>query len=144
VRAAFTKTDLIRKVSAVTGITRKEGEIVTETILATIVRGLRAGDKVEVRSFGSWRTRQRGARIGRNPKTGARVEVPAKSIPYFTPSKELKDCLAEVGGPRHTKSVGHHGTEERFRGDAGLRGGQVRVDQLTEQVPNHWSARVEP
>jgi integration host factor subunit beta len=99
-RAALTKTDLIRKVSAVTGITLKEGEIVTETILDTIVRGLRAGDKVEVRGFGSWRTRQRGARIGRNPKTGARVEVPAKNIPYFTPGKELKDGLAELAARR--------------------------------------------
>jgi len=99
-RAALTKTDLIRKVSAGTGITLKEGGLVMETTLDTIVRGLRAGDKVEVRGFGSWRTRQRGARIGRNPKTGARVEVPAKNIPYFTPGKELKDGLAELATRR--------------------------------------------
>jgi integration host factor subunit beta len=54
---------------------------------------LRAGDKIEIRGFGSFRTRQRQPRIGRNPKTGARVEVPAKKIPYFKPSKELKDVV---------------------------------------------------
>jgi integration host factor subunit beta len=95
-KAALTKTDLIRKVSAETGITLKDGGVVMETILDTIVRGLRAGDKVEVRGFGSWRTRQRGARLGRNPKTGTRVEVPAKNITYFTPGKELKDGMAEL------------------------------------------------
>ena len=60
-------------------------------------RSLRAGDKIEIRGFGSFRTRQRQPRVGRNPKTGARVDVPAKRIPYFKPSKELKD-LVNGGG----------------------------------------------
>ncbi|MBM3775909.1 MAG: integration host factor subunit beta, partial [Acidobacteria bacterium] len=47
----------------------------------------------EIRGFGSFRTRQREPRVGRNPKTGARVDVPAKKIPYFKPSKELKDVV---------------------------------------------------
>jgi len=54
---------------------------------------LRAGDKIEIRGFGSFRTRQRKARMGRNPKTGEKVEVPAKKIPFFKPSKELKDFV---------------------------------------------------
>ena len=57
------------------------------------MKSLRTGDKIEIRGFGSFRTRQRQPRIGRNPKTGARVEVPAKKIPYFKPSKELKDVV---------------------------------------------------
>jgi integration host factor subunit beta len=64
-----------------------------EVIFDSIVRSLRTGDKIEIRGFGSFRTRQRQPRIGRNPKTGARVEVPAKKIPYFKPSKELKDVV---------------------------------------------------
>jgi len=64
-----------------------------ETIFDSVVRSLRAGDKIEIRGFGSFRTRQRRPRVGRNPKTGARVEVPAKKIPYFKPSKELKDLI---------------------------------------------------
>jgi integration host factor subunit beta len=61
------------------------------------VKSLRTGDKIEIRGFGSFRTRQRQPRIGRNPKTGARVEVPAKKIPYFKPSKELKDVVNNSG-----------------------------------------------
>ena len=64
-----------------------------ETIFDSVVRSLRSGDKIEIRGFGSFRTRQRKPRVGRNPKTGARVEVPAKKIPYFKPSKELKDVI---------------------------------------------------
>jgi integration host factor subunit beta len=58
-----------------------------------VVRSLRVGDKIEIRGFGSFRTRQRKPRVGRNPKTGDRVEVPAKKIPFFKPSKELKDLV---------------------------------------------------
>jgi len=95
-RPVFTKMDLIKKVSAAVDITHKEAEVVIETILDTIVRTLRGGDKAEIRRFGSFRTRPRQARIARNPKTGARVEVPAKKVPYFIPSKELKAGLAEL------------------------------------------------
>jgi integration host factor subunit beta len=63
------------------------------------VKTLKAGDKIEIRGFGSFRTRQRNPRIGRNPKTGARVDVPAKKIPYFKPSKELKDLVNTVVPP---------------------------------------------
>jgi integration host factor subunit beta len=61
-----------------------------------IVKALRGGDKIEIRGFGSFRTRQRQPRIGRNPKTGTRVEVPAKKIPFFKPSKELKDLVNDA------------------------------------------------
>ena len=64
-----------------------------EAIFDSVVKSLRGGDKIEIRGFGSFRTRQRQPRVGRNPKTGARVEVPAKRIPYFKPSKELKDLV---------------------------------------------------
>ena len=63
-----------------------------------MVKALRTGDKIEIRGFGSFRTRQRQSRVGRNPKTGARVEVPAKRIPYFKPSKELKDLVNNGAG----------------------------------------------
>ena len=89
----MTKADLIEEVSRVVEMTRKESEVIVEAIFDSIVRSLRTGDKIEIRGFGSFRTRQRQPRIGRNPKTGARVEVPAKKIPYFKPSKELKDVV---------------------------------------------------
>ena len=89
----MTKADLIEEVSRLAELTRKDSEIIVETIFDSVVRSLRSGDKIEIRGFGSFRTRQRKPRVGRNPKTGARVEVPAKKIPYFKPSKELKDVI---------------------------------------------------
>ena len=68
-------------------------EEIVNTVFATIVESLRTGRKIELRGFGSFRIRDRGARIGRNPKTGERVEVPPKRIPYFKPGKELKEQL---------------------------------------------------
>jgi len=89
----MTKADLIDEVSRIADLTRKDSEVIVESIFDSVVRSLRAGDKIEIRGFGSFRTRQRKPRVGRNPKTGDRVEVPAKKIPYFKPSKELKDIV---------------------------------------------------
>ena len=103
----MTKADLIEEVSRVVEMTRKDSEVIVEAIFDSVVRSLRGGDKIEIRGFGSFRTRQRQARIGRNPKTGERVEVPAKRIPYFKPSKELKDLVNHEGG----ETLGVVGTE---------------------------------
>jgi len=89
----MTKADLIDEVSRLAELTRKDSEVIVETIFDSVVRSLRAGDKIEIRGFGSFRTRQRKPRMGRNPKTGEKVEVPAKKIPFFKPSKELKDLV---------------------------------------------------
>ncbi len=89
----MTKADLIEQVAQLVEVTRKDSEVIVETIFDSVVRALRAGDKIEIRGFGSFRTRKRQGRVGRNPKTGARVEVPAKTIPFFKPSKELKDLV---------------------------------------------------
>ena len=94
-RGAMTKADLIDEVSRLAELTRKDSEVIVETIFDSVVRSLRAGDKIEIRGFGSFRTRQRKPRMGRNPKTGEKVEVPAKKIPFFKPSKELKDLVNE-------------------------------------------------
>lgn len=91
----MTKADLIEEVARVVEFTRKESEIIVEAIFDSVVNALRQDDKIEIRGFGSFRTRQRESRIGRNPKTGARVDVPAKRVPYFKPSKELKDLVNE-------------------------------------------------
>ena len=95
-RGAMTKADLIDEVSRLAELTRKDSEVIVETIFDSVVRSLRAGDKIEIRGFGSFRTRQRQPRVGRNPKTGERVDVPAKKIPFFKPSKELKDLVNEA------------------------------------------------
>jgi len=92
-KRTMTKADLIDEVSRLAELTRKDSEVIVETIFDSVVRSLRAGDKIEIRGFGSFRTRQRKPRMGRNPKTGEKVEVPAKKIPFFKPSKELKDLV---------------------------------------------------
>ena len=89
----MTKADLIEKVSRAAGMSRKDSEGIIETIFESIVQALRSSDKLEVRGFGSFRTRERKSRVGRNPKTGERVEVPPKRVPYFKPSKALKDLI---------------------------------------------------
>ncbi len=89
--STVTKADLVEEVTRVTELPRKESEAVVETIFESIITALQGDDKIEIRGFGSFRTRQRRGRTGRNPKTGAKVEVPPKKIPYFKPSKELKD-----------------------------------------------------
>ena len=71
----------------------KESDAVVSAIFDSVVRALPSGDKVEIRGFGSFGTRQRRGRIGRNPKTGAKVDVPPKRIPFFKPSKELRKLV---------------------------------------------------
>jgi integration host factor subunit beta len=89
----MTKADLVDEISRAIAATRKDAESIVETVFESIVKALQGDDKVEIRGFGSFRTRKRQGRVGRNPKTGARVEVPAKTIPFFKPSKELKDLV---------------------------------------------------
>ncbi len=89
----MTRADLIDDISRAVEMSRKDSEVIVESVFESIVKSLRSGDKIEIRGFGSFRTRQRKSRTGRNPKTGARVEVPGKKIPYFKPSKELKDIV---------------------------------------------------
>ena|SRR5438270_8201775 len=101
----MTKADLIEEVSKIVELTRKDSEVVVETIFDSIVRSLRTGDKIEIRGFGSFRTRERKSRVGRNPKTGEKVEVPAKKIPFFKPSKELKDVVNHGGASSASPSA---------------------------------------
>ncbi len=94
----MTKVDLTDRVTALGDLTRRDSEVIVETMFDAIVGALKAGDKVEIRGFGSFRTRQRNSRTGRNPKTGAAVSVPAKRVPFFKPSKELRELLGDHGG----------------------------------------------
>jgi len=95
--STLTKADLIEEVLRVTDLPRRESETAVETVFESIIQALQSGDKIEIRGFGSFRTRSRRGRVGRNPKTGAQVEVPAKKIPFFKPSKELKDFVNGSG-----------------------------------------------
>ncbi len=100
----MTKADLVDQIIALGDLTRRDGEIIVETLFDSVIGALKANDKVEVRGFGSFRTRQRKPRTGRNPKTGDSVAVPAKRVPFFKPSKELRD-LVNPGEAKSTKTA---------------------------------------
>src|SRR5512143_784267 len=110
----MTKAELIEEVSRVVEMTRKDSEVIVETIFDSIVKALRSGEKIEIRGFGSFRTRQRQPRVGRNPKTGTRVEVPSKRIPYFKPSKELKDLVNGSTGESQAAAPEQGGPEPQM------------------------------
>jgi integration host factor subunit beta len=88
-----TKAELVEEVARVSELTKKHSEIIVNTVFQSIIEALQNDEKIELRGFGSFRIRHRRSRQGRNPKTGDRVDVPAKRIPYFKPGKELKDII---------------------------------------------------
>ena len=89
----MTKAEIIRILSDQVGLTRREAAEVLTVVLDGVVEAIRKGEKVELRGFGSFRTRKRQARAGRNPRTGAKVQVPPKAVPYFKPGKQLRAVL---------------------------------------------------
>jgi integration host factor subunit beta len=89
----MTKAELVEEVSRVSDLTKKHSEVIVDTVFRSIIDALQKGEKIELRGFGSFRLRKREPRKGRNPKTGARVDVPTKRVPYFKPGKELKDLI---------------------------------------------------
>ncbi len=91
-----TKADLVEEVARAAELTKKQAEAVVESVFQGIVASLRAGQKIELRGFGSFKLRQRGARVARNPKkSGVKVHVPPKLVPYFKPGKKLKELINE-------------------------------------------------
>jgi integration host factor subunit beta len=93
----LTRRGLIDEVKMATQSTHADAKAIVEAIFAGLVRALRAGDRAEIRGFGSFGTRLRRGRIGRNPKTGARVSVPPKRVPFFKPGRELKALVLSGG-----------------------------------------------
>jgi len=91
-----TKADLVEEVARAAELTKKQAEAVVESVFQGIISSLRTGQKIELRGFGSFKLRQRGARVARNPKkSGVKVLVPPKLVPYFKPGKKLKELINE-------------------------------------------------
>jgi integration host factor subunit beta len=93
----MTKAELVEEVARSTQLTKRHAEVIVNTVFESIVDSLKDGEKIELRGFGSFRIRERNSRIGRNPKTGDRVDVPSKRVPYFKPGKQLKELLNGSG-----------------------------------------------
>ena len=109
---SMTKAELVEEVSRVSDLTKKHSEVIVDTVFKSIIDALHRGEKIELRGFGSFRLRQREPRKGRNPKTGDKVDVPPKKVPYFKPGKELKDLInraAEEAAASHESGHGNGG-----------------------------------
>ena len=89
----MTKAELVEDVARAAELTKKDAERLVEIVFESIIETLNHGEKIELRGFGSFRVRERGARRGHNPKTGDPVSIPAKRVPYFKPGKELKELI---------------------------------------------------
>ena len=88
------RSELVQKLCGdFPGLTQREIEGVVAALFDSITDQLSKGGRVELRGFGAFSTRNRDARVGRNPRTGASVDVDAKRVPYFKPGKEMRERL---------------------------------------------------
>ena len=110
---SMTKAALVEEVARVADLTKKHSEVIVDTVFRSIIEALHRGEKIELRGFGSFRLRRREPRKGRNPKTGDRVDVPSKRVPYFKPGKELKELInREPETPSPIQSSGSSGVPD--------------------------------
>lgn len=89
----MTKAELVEEVAKASELTKKDAERLVEIVFQSLIETLNKGEKIELRGFGSFRLRERNSRRGRNPKTGAAVDIPAKRVAYFKPGKELREII---------------------------------------------------
>lgn len=87
------KTDLIAKVAELTDFTKKDASKAVDAVFDAITGALKDGDSVQLIGFGSFEVRKRSARKGRNPQTGAEIEIAASNVPAFKPGKAFKDAV---------------------------------------------------
>ncbi len=87
------KTELINAVAETSGLTKKDSEVALNAILDTIQNAMKSGDKVQLVGFGSFEVKERAARTGKNPATGATIEISASKAPAFKAGKALKDAI---------------------------------------------------
>ena len=89
------KAELVSAVAEKTGMSKKDSEKAVNAAFDTITEALAAGDKVQLVGFGAFEVKERGARIGRNPKTKESIKIPASKVPVFKPGKALKDTVSK-------------------------------------------------
>ena len=87
------KLDLVNAISKETGVSKKVADQALATVLDSIKESLKKGEKVSLVGFGTFETRKRAARKGRNPQTGKEMKIAAKTVPAFRPGKALKDTV---------------------------------------------------
>ena len=109
----MTKSELIEFIAAKqTQLSLKDVELAVKTIIEQMAETLAAGERIEIRGFGSFSLHYRAPRIGRNPKTGESVGLPGKHVPHFKPGKELRDRV-NAGLQREQEQGGQEPARER-------------------------------
>ncbi len=92
----MTKSELVEKLAErMEYLTKKDCELIVDTIFDSMKEALKRGEKIEIRGFGSFTIRVRRAKEGRNPKTGEKVFIPEKRVPFFKVGKELREMINE-------------------------------------------------
>ena len=89
------KSELVAAVAAKTGLSKKDGEKAVNAAFEAITEALVKGEKVQLVGFGSFETKERNARVGRNPKTKEEISIPATRVAAFKAGKALKDVVAK-------------------------------------------------
>jgi DNA-binding protein HU-beta len=87
------KQDLVASIAEKAGLTKKDAEKAVNAFVDTVKSSLSSGDKVSLVGFGTFEVRERKARSGRNPQTGAEITIPAGRVPAFKPGKELRESV---------------------------------------------------
>lgn len=115
----MTKAELVERIAAKINLTKKDTERVVNIVFGSIIQSLAGSDKVELRGFGSFRVRSRESRDGRNPRTGDKVAIPPKKVPFFKAGKELRELVdgkPPEGGPAVSSSDGTRSAVPRSMG----------------------------
>ena len=89
------KIELIAITAEKSGISKKDAERVLNAAIDTVSASVAKGERVQISGFGTFETKERNPRIGRNPKTKQAIEIPATRVPIFKPSKNLKDMVGK-------------------------------------------------
>jgi DNA-binding protein HU-beta len=87
------KSELIAKMAEKSGLTKKDNEAVLKAFIESVEETLENGEKVQLVGFGTFETRERAARVGRNPRTKEEIQIPASKVPVFKVGKEFKDIV---------------------------------------------------
>lgn len=89
----MTKQDLVRSIATKSGLTKKDAEGVLNVVLEEISNALKSGEKVQLIGFGTFETRKRSPRTGRNPQTGETIQIPEMTVPAFRAGNKLKEAV---------------------------------------------------
>lgn len=89
------KTELINAVAEKTGLSKKDSDKAVNAVVDSIIEAMKAGEKVTIIGFGAFEAKERAARVGRNPASGAEIQIPATRVPQFKAGRVLKDIISQ-------------------------------------------------